>query len=332
MDGFEGILKKKININWGVWGIAIIFFAVVAWVSGRFWTAMPKGAMEQGGPVPMGTTIVGTISTVCWVIAGVLALVALASLALKVIQGMQNMVEIEDVPEGSKAKAYTPTAGDIELAQEQVANDYPVYGEIAENAGRMNKAIREIVANKQEAVIRIQDAIEFSDALARLAEGAARKAVEIDNLAEELREVAFAVRAEDRDKMSEFRGSFPDRGVRALINMAMIDKTHGGKVVETLFTQVGTWTNQAYVIHQLINRWLEVFDDARAMIGELEMVAEEMGASEYVLKLDGNILQATQRLQLVNASPDARLAGSKVPRALPGARYEKRGRDRRLLT
>ena len=303
--------SKRIRINWSVWGFLLVFSIAGALVFSSVSASMP-GPDPETGVVPIATTVLNIVSSAFRIITLGLVLIAGASLGMKLLDASKKAVSLENAP----------LEGEI-VTLEEMEKIVPFYSEIRNSQERMMVALRDIQQGRRDADERIQDAVEQSNSLARLAQEAVREIKQMEEEYNFLIDIAGAIAENDQMKMAEARGTLSDQGLRDLVIMAELDNTRAERARKAIMVQAGTLTQQIRATGYLVGSWLDRFEDARAEIGRLSVVAKRLEAGEHLLMIDSNLTTAQIALRAYQ-NPDT----VAVVEQLPDADRTRRSRPR----
>lgn len=191
-----------------------------------------------------------------------------------------------------------------------------VAGTIDDLAYRLN----EIEGNRDQAILKLQDADILASTLVDLIRRTVAKARNLTKEGQALNDALDAWVSGDKISIAKAAGALNDDHIRSLMLDVNGDVSYRESVLHLIATQTGVLRSSAQALQDLSNAWIASLTDQRAKTARLSIVVDALDAARPLASINAKLIEAQGYLMMQDQP-----ALHRVTRALPAGSQQLTG-------
>lgn len=168
---------------------------------------------------------------------------------------------------------------------------------VIDDLGQRLDAIEE---NRDQAIIKLQDADMLASTLVALIRRTVTKASNLEREGQALAEALEAWVSGDRVAIAKLAGQIDDDHIRSLMLETNGDDSYRSSVLELIATQTGALRSSSRALRELSNAWLGSLTDQRAKTARLSVVVDALDAARPLASINAKLIEAQGYLMMQN--------------------------------
>jgi hypothetical protein len=188
----------------------------------------------------------------------------------------------------------------------------PEARDVAGTLDNLSRRLDEVEGNRDQAVMKLQDADVLASTLVGLIRQAVGKARDLEQEGQALYEALNAWASGDQVAIAKAAGALNDDHIRSLMLETRGDDSYRDSILNLIATQTGVLRSSSQTLKNLSNAWVASLTDQRAKTARLSVVVDILDAARPLTSINAKLLEA-QGYLMMQDQPDLH----QVTRALP---------------